>query len=267
MKDSDLNFFDQYSDVPNVSSNAEPPLAVTKPSPGINFVFMEEMEALSAKLKEKEQELREIEAGILNEAQKWPQGERAHLYFQLQAADDRYARLLDAHRRLAKVNQSLEDKLLRLADKFESEKNALVAALSHTTQQLAEAHINLKNTKEELERYKSDCSLAVHLLQCRSNSFLSQRIEAVRRGQLAQQYHSSSSIAVSKLPDFYNIKRILDSRLNLGVGDYYTRSLHLLSHFTKRGNISVSPHCPRCGHTFLHTNRGVLSYRTTILKI
>ncbi|CAG0913558.1 unnamed protein product [Notodromas monacha] len=144
-----------------------------------DILLIEEMEALAARLREKEKELQEMEANILSEAVKWPQGERAHLTFQLQAADDRYNRLLEAHRRLAKVNQNLEDKLLKVVDACESEKNALVTALSQTTQKLAQAHVSLKNTKEELERYKADCSLAVHLLQCRSSNFLAQRIETL----------------------------------------------------------------------------------------
>ena len=35
----------------------------------------------------------------------------------------KYDRLLDAHRKLQKTNNALEDKLLRIVDKFESDKN------------------------------------------------------------------------------------------------------------------------------------------------
>jgi tight junction protein 4 (peripheral) len=47
-------------------------------------------------------------------------------------------RLYEAHKKLQKVNQGLEDKLLRVVDKFETEKNAIARDLSSTSQSLAE---------------------------------------------------------------------------------------------------------------------------------
>ena len=42
----------------------------------------------------------------------------------------KYERLWESHRKLQKVNSALEDKLLRMADKFEGEKNGLVRSWS-----------------------------------------------------------------------------------------------------------------------------------------
>ena len=42
----------------------------------------------------------------------------------------KYERLWESHRKLQKVNSALEDKLLRMADKFEGEKNGLVRSRS-----------------------------------------------------------------------------------------------------------------------------------------
>lgn len=58
-------------------------------------------------------------------------------------------RLYEAHRRIQRVNQGLEDKLLRLVDICETEKNALtkdVATLSH---KLAEANYTVKKLTED----------------------------------------------------------------------------------------------------------------------
>lgn len=60
-----------------------------------------------------------------------------------------YCRLYEAHRRVQRVNQGLEDKLLKLVDVCETEKTALtkdVATLSH---KLADANYTIKKLKEE----------------------------------------------------------------------------------------------------------------------
>lgn len=58
-------------------------------------------------------------------------------------------RLYEAHRRVQRVNQGLEDKLLKLVDACETEKNALtkdVATLSH---KLAEANYAIKKLTDD----------------------------------------------------------------------------------------------------------------------
>lgn len=60
-----------------------------------------------------------------------------------------FFRLYEAHKRVQKVNQSLEDKLLKLVDKTETEKSTLtkdVATLSH---RLADANYTIQRLQED----------------------------------------------------------------------------------------------------------------------
>lgn len=89
-------------------------------------------------------------------------------------------RLLENYRKLQKVNQGLEDKLLRIADKFEAEKISLTASVAELTSKLASAETQVVSLQAEAEQYKADCSLAIRSLQCRpASQFVSQRIESV----------------------------------------------------------------------------------------
>ncbi|KAB7499788.1 hypothetical protein Anas_14734 [Armadillidium nasatum] len=54
------------------------------------------------------------------------QGQIASLKAACDSWQDKYDRLLESHKRLQKVNQGLEDKLLKLVDRCESEKVRLM---------------------------------------------------------------------------------------------------------------------------------------------
>lgn len=58
-------------------------------------------------------------------------------------------RLLEAHKRLQKVNQGLEDKLLRLVDRTESEKSSLAADTASLTTALTTAAQAINRLKQE----------------------------------------------------------------------------------------------------------------------
>lgn len=53
-------------------------------------------------------------------------------------------RLYDAHRRVQRVNQGLEDKLLKLVDVSETDKNTLTKDVATLSQRLAEANYTIK---------------------------------------------------------------------------------------------------------------------------
>lgn len=119
-----------------------------------------------------------METTFLNEANKYPNGEFFALREELLTWQDKYSRyfysctylllfskvklsfivfkikyiifrLYEAHKRVQKVNQSLEDKLLKLVDKTETEKSALtkdVATLSH---RLADSNYTIQRLQED----------------------------------------------------------------------------------------------------------------------
>ena len=88
-------------------------------------------------------------------------------------------RLLESYRKLQKVNQGLEDKLLRIADKFENEKISLTHNVADLTGQLTEAQMSIAGLQQEAEQYKNDCNLAIRMLQCKPSQFVSQKLESV----------------------------------------------------------------------------------------
>lgn len=88
-------------------------------------------------------------------------------------------RLLEGHRKLQKVNQGLEDKLLRIADKFETEKSALTRDVADLTNKLVDARVSIAELEEESDQYKNDCNIAVRLLQCKPSNFVAHKFNTV----------------------------------------------------------------------------------------
>ena len=58
-------------------------------------------------------------------------------------------RLYEAHKRVQKVNQNLEDKLLKIVDKCETEKNTLTAEVAVLTRRLVDEKFNVARLQEE----------------------------------------------------------------------------------------------------------------------
>lgn len=103
-----------------------------------------EIENLKQRLLERDNHIVKMETNFLNEANKFPNGEIVAIREELLTWQDKYKRLYDAHRRVQRVNQGLEDKLLKLVDVCETDKSTLtkdVATLSH---KLAEANYTIK---------------------------------------------------------------------------------------------------------------------------
>lgn len=81
-----------------------------------------------------------METHFLNEAEKFPNGELASLKEELLLWEEKYLRLFEAHKRVQKVNQNLEDKLLKIVDKCETEKSAFTKDIATLSHRLAEAN-------------------------------------------------------------------------------------------------------------------------------
>lgn len=58
-------------------------------------------------------------------------------------------RLLESHKRVQRVNQSLEDKLLLLVDKTESEKNILNSEITIISQKLVDQQLQVNQLNDE----------------------------------------------------------------------------------------------------------------------
>ncbi|CAH0727086.1 unnamed protein product, partial [Brenthis ino] len=90
---------------------------------------------------------------------------------------EKYERLYDSHKRVQKLNQVLEDKLLQMVDKMKSEKSQLTKDVATLSVRLAESKHNYSMLQKENERYKNDMNLAIQLLQCKPDNFVSQKLD------------------------------------------------------------------------------------------
>lgn len=91
----------------------------------------------------------------------------------------KYDRLFEAHRKLQKTNNSLEDKLLRIVDKFESDKNQMTRDLASQTQKLVQAKLTIQQLHDQNSDLSNDLHLSITLLQNRPSSYLAQRVDSL----------------------------------------------------------------------------------------
>ncbi|KAF2358448.1 hypothetical protein FHG87_010794 [Trinorchestia longiramus] len=125
---------------------------------------------------------------------------------------DSYHRLSEAHRRLQRVNQGLEDKLLRLADRTHSEKSTLTEQADKLSTALTTAASAIHRLKGEKERLQHDLNIAIQLLQCNSSQYgkhkidslpldMQQRVQVRLESEAAQQRGHNPSNNPTKAPD------------------------------------------------------------------
>ncbi|XP_050438996.1 uncharacterized protein LOC126844675 isoform X2 [Adelges cooleyi] len=144
-----------------------------------NLHLHAEIENLKQKLLEKENHILSMETNFLCEADKFPHGEYAALTDEVLMWQDKYARLLESHKRIQRVNQSLEDKLLLLVDKTETEKNVLNSEITVLSHKIVDQQLKINQITDENERYKNDLNIAIQLLQCKPSHFVSQKYDSL----------------------------------------------------------------------------------------
>ncbi|XP_063849635.1 tight junction-associated protein 1-like isoform X1 [Scylla paramamosain] len=140
-----------------------------------------ELEVLRRRLLDRDVAIVQLETQMAQERpqEHYPQGQVAVLRAQCDHWQDKYDRLLEAHKRLQKVNQGLEDKLLRLVDRTESEKSSLAADTASLTTALTTAAQAINRLKQENDRYHNDLNLAIQLLQCNPNKYAAHKLDSL----------------------------------------------------------------------------------------
>ncbi|XP_029040766.2 uncharacterized protein LOC114875053 [Osmia bicornis bicornis] len=138
-----------------------------------------EIENLRQRLLERDNHIVTMETQFLNEADKFPNGELASLKEELVIWQEKYSRLHEAHKRVQKVNQSLEDKLLRIVDKCETEKSAFTKDIATLSHRLADANYTIHRLTQDNEKYRHDVNLAIQLLQCKPSNFVGQKYDSL----------------------------------------------------------------------------------------
>ena len=108
-----------------------------------------EIENLRQRLLERDNHIVTMETQFLNEADKFPNGELASMKEELLIWQEKYSRLYEAHKRVQKVNQNLEDKLLRIVDKCETEKSAFTKDIATLSHRLADANYTIHRLTQD----------------------------------------------------------------------------------------------------------------------
>ncbi|XP_062543881.1 putative uncharacterized protein DDB_G0282133 isoform X3 [Armigeres subalbatus] len=133
-----------------------------------------EIEVLKNALADKHSQLLAMENACLQESDRQVELEDSIIAWQ-----DKYERLYESHKRVQKVNQNLEDKLLKLVDRNSGERAQLTSDVATLSVRLAQANYNIQSLKREIERYKTDMSVAIQLLQCKPDSFVSPKLSTL----------------------------------------------------------------------------------------
>ncbi|XP_015429901.1 PREDICTED: uncharacterized protein LOC107186523 [Dufourea novaeangliae] len=138
-----------------------------------------EIENLRQHLMERDNHIATMETQFLNEADKFPNGELASMKEELLIWEEKYSRLYEAHKRIQKVNQNLEDKLLRIVDKCETEKSAFTKDIATLSHRLADANYTIHRLTQDNEKYRNDVNLAIQLLQCKPSNFVGHKYDSL----------------------------------------------------------------------------------------
>ncbi|XP_076442826.1 tight junction-associated protein 1-like [Babylonia areolata] len=143
-----------------------------------NLDLHEQIEALHSQLQRSQQSLGQVELELM-EGRQLMDLELTKTREELVRLRERYDRLMDSHKKMQKLNNNLEDKLLRLVSSTEAEKAALQGQVDDLTTRLQDTRVYVTELEEENEKYRSDCNMAVQMLQCKPSSFVGQRLTAL----------------------------------------------------------------------------------------
>lgn len=108
-------------------------------------VAAKEIETLKQTLQEKESHILVMEQVCLTESE-----HQAELEDSIIAWQDKYDRLYESHKRVQKVNQGLEDKLLKLVDRNSGERAQLTSDVATLSVRLAQANFNISKLQREI---------------------------------------------------------------------------------------------------------------------
>ncbi|OWR50152.1 Brain-enriched guanylate kinase-associated protein [Danaus plexippus plexippus] len=157
---------------------------------------------------------------------------------------EKYERLYDSHKRVQKLNQVLEDKLLQMVDKMKSEKSQLTKDIATLSVRLAESKHNYSMLQKENERYKNDMNLAIQLLQCKPDNFVSQKLDNLPIDTQAR----VSQYVMSKAPKPVNQTKNGNDLDTFDASEYeFNISASLMSKILEDSiQDSVTKHCDTC---------------------
>ena len=141
---------------------------------GNTFDLHQEIEEHKSALTRKDEQILSIENQVLSSVEECRKLEQI-----LQINTSKYERLMESHRKLQKMNQSLEEKLLKLADNSLEQEAILNAKVNELGFELGASQSQIAELQNISETYKRDCNIAIRLLQQKPTQFISHHIETV----------------------------------------------------------------------------------------
>lgn len=117
-----------------------------------------EIEHLKQALQDKHNQLITMETACLRESDRQIELEDSIIAWQ-----DKYDRLYESHKRVQKVNQNLEDKLLKLVDRNSGERAQLTSDVATLSVRLAQANYSIANLHREIVSIKTVCHFLFNL--------------------------------------------------------------------------------------------------------
>ena len=149
---------------------------------------------LKSQLSEKESELIRLECSLVSSG---PESTTSNSSAASEAEEwqAKYERLADSHKKLQRTNMSLEEKLLKIVDKFEGEKNLMNRDLATQTQKVVEAKLTIQQMHKQNTQLNSDLHVALNILQMKPNSFVSQKMDSLPEDlQCRVRQHNSGKV-------------------------------------------------------------------------
>lgn len=104
-----------------------------------------EVELLKKALSDKQMELNAVRAVCYQESER--QGELEDVVL---AWQDKFERLYESHKKVQKINQNLEDKLLKLVDRNTSERAQFTSDCATLNIRLSQANYNISSLQREI---------------------------------------------------------------------------------------------------------------------
>ncbi|TRY83548.1 hypothetical protein DNTS_016258 [Danionella cerebrum] len=98
--------------------------------------------------------------------QRFLENELRHASDELDAQTEKLHRMQSSHAVLQRINQDLEQNILRMTQRHEEEKRSLNRQIHTLNSRLTDAHGIIQKLRRDNELYRKDCNLAAQLLQC-----------------------------------------------------------------------------------------------------
>ncbi|KAM9354414.1 LOW QUALITY PROTEIN: brain-enriched guanylate kinase-associated protein [Pholidichthys leucotaenia] len=129
---------------------------------------------------------------------------------ELEKFTEKLRRIQSGYAALQRINQDLEDKMLRATQHHEEEKRALSREIIVLNNHLMEAKITINKLREDNDLYRKDCNLAAQLLQCSKSHYRAHKLSELpldfqeRVSSLMEKHNRGSRVTMAMCHSNYS---------------------------------------------------------------